>query len=243
MKRTNLLSMLFVSCLVLSVAAAELPPGFRELVAPAEIHEDWQKIMVFGDSISCGYVPHLKQLMKARNVDVYHYWDYVGDKPDKQKLSNIAASQKFAVIVFNNGLHSMHWTRDKVSDKEIYNRTRDIVRAFRKGCPGAKLIWLQVTPYTGDRNAEGRVTSMGDGAEMVLRLNEISAKVMHDEHVEVIDTYKLLSTHLDWAAGDHYHWHVPAYQAIAKEVDDAVARYQKAMFLAIRKPCLGKKKK
>ena len=122
------------------------------------------------------------------------------------------------MIVFNNGLHSVHWTPEKATDEQIEGVTRAMVRAFRKGAPQAKLVWLSTTPHTAKKGTDGKVSATGDLDPIVQRINRIAAKVMKDEGVDVIDGYGLLIRHLDLATGDQYHWMSPAYEILAKAI-------------------------
>ena len=121
---------------------------------------------------------------------------------------------KFDYIVFNNGLHSLHWTEDKVTDAQIEDITRGMVNALRKGCSGARLIWLSTTPHTERSPGSG----LGDRNPIVLRINRIAEKVMKDEKIDIIDGYGLLKDHLDWTRGDGYHWNDNAYKLIAETI-------------------------
>ncbi len=75
------------------------------------------------------------------------------------------------------------------------------------------------TPHTAARPAPNQpVKTFGEKNDVVLRLNTLSAQVMKQEGIEVIDAYALLAAHLDLAAGDNYHWQSPAYQLLSQEI-------------------------
>jgi len=57
---------------------------------------------------------------------------------------------------------------------------------------------------------------------MVIRLNDITRKVMQDEGIEIIDVYSILAGKLELAAGDQYHWKGPAYEIISNEIQKKI---------------------
>ena len=137
---------------------------------------------------------------------------------NEKAFNDVATLAKYDMIVFNNGLHSLHWTPDKATDAQIEGVTRAIVRAFKTGAPQAKLVWLSTTPHTAKRGADGKVSGVGEKNAIVQRINTIAAKVMKEENVDVIDGYGLLIGHLDLASGDQYHWRGPAYEILARAI-------------------------
>ncbi|MDO4627850.1 MAG: SGNH/GDSL hydrolase family protein [Planctomycetia bacterium] len=186
--------------------------------APTVTDEARPHILIYGDSISIGYRGALISRLKGR-IYVDHFCGFVGNTCDTVAYTAAAGNRQYDMIFFNNGLHSLHWTPDKVSDEEIYNRTCDIVRSFRAGSPEAKLYWLATTPHTAARPAPGQpVEALGERNPMVMRINRIAEQVMKDENVEILDTYTPLVEQLDLASGDGYHWNGAAYKIIADMV-------------------------
>ena len=181
---------------------------------PGKTDKPLPRILYYGDSISMGYGDRFTALMKD-NAYCYHWCHfigYVGSFPTGA-FKAAAVSQPFNVIIFNNGLHSLHWSPDKVTDTQIEAVLRNMVHAFRKGAPKAKLIWAATTPHT----AKGRpVTAVGDLNPIVIRINTLAEKVMKEEGVDWLDLYALLKNRLNLAAGDQYHWSGDAYQLIAE---------------------------
>ena len=195
---------------------------------PKIVHKEWPKVLIYGDSISSGYKKYFIEDMREKQVYVFHCCHFVNGRVPKKLIEEMSGRFKFDVVVFNNGLHSLRWTSDKVSDQEVYNRYRDLAEAFKKGAPQAKIFYLLTTPHTANRPAPGKaVVSLGSKNKTVKRLNTIARQVMKDEGVPVIDVYTPLTKHLDWAAGDNYHWHGPAYKFIAAEIAGTIARYLK----------------
>lgn len=190
--------------------------------SPTIVDPDRPKILIYGDSISGGYAPHLIPVLEGK-VYVYHWMHFINglsrsDKP-LSLIETGAASADYDIVFFNNGLHSLHWTPEKATDEQIINTTRALLRGFRAGAPQAKLVWIHTTPHTDKRPAPGKpVEALGDKNDIVLRLNRLAAEVMAEEGVEIIDMYAPLAARLDLASGDGYHWSSPAYEMIAEAV-------------------------
>jgi lysophospholipase L1-like esterase len=181
---------------------------------PGKTDKPLPRILYYGDSISGGYGDRFTALMKDKAY-CYHWSGFVGNVGSFQTNAFTAAASvaPFDVIIFNNGLHSLHWSPDKVTDAQIEAVARNMVHAFRKGAPKARLIWAATTPHT----AKGKpVTSLGDLNPIVIRINTLAEKVMKAEGVDIVDLYALLKDRLNLAAGDQYHWSGDAYQLIAE---------------------------
>ena len=193
------------------------------LDVPKLVHPDWPKVLIYGDSISMGYSGSFIPEMLKQKVYVFHCVHFVGGDVPEAALTEMAARYKFDVIVFNNGLHSLSWTPDRVSDTVVLERMQKLTRCFKKGAPQAKTYYLLTTPHTAAKSAPDKpVTSLGDKNDVVIRLNTLSSRVMKEEGIEVIDAYALLASHLELAAGDNFHWQGPAYQLLTQEISKRV---------------------
>ena len=188
--------------------------------APTVVDPARPKLLFYGDSISGGYRQHLIPALEGK-VYAYHWSHFVGgiDPKVDAVIQQGAAVADFKVIFFNNGLHSLSWTDEKVSDEQVADTTRAIVRGFKTGAPNAKLFWISTTPHTARRSEPGKpVDALGDKNPVVLRINRIAEQVMKAEAVEVIDMYTPFAARLDLAAGDEYHWSSPAYKMISDAI-------------------------
>ena len=182
-------------------------------------HPEWPKVLIYGDSISGGYGPRFEAILEKHNAYLFHFVGFVGGDVPEQAIIDAASSYKYDVIVFNNGLHSLSWTPEAVSDAMVIERMRKLTRSFKKGAPQAKMFYLSTTPHTGLRPAPDKpVASLGDKNDVVVRLNTLSAQVMKEESIEWIDVYTILASKLELANGDKYHWQNPAYEIISQEV-------------------------
>ena len=181
---------------------------------PGKTDKPLPRILYYGDSISMGYGERFIALMKDKAY-CYHWCHFVGgvDHFPTASFEAAAGVAPFDVIVFNNGLHSLHWSPEKATDAQIETVVRNMIQSFRKGAPKASLVWASTTPHT----SKGRpVTGMGELNPVVLRINTLAEKVMKAEGVDVVDLYALLKDRLELAAGDQYHWSGDAYQLIAE---------------------------
>ena len=189
------------------------------LDVPKIEHADWPKVLIYGDSISMGYRGSFIPEMLKHHVYVFHCAHFVGGNVPVDALTEMAGRYKYDVIVFNNGLHSLHWTPDKVSDQQVHDRMSDLARCFKSGAPQAKIYYLLTTPHTAPKPAKDKpVDSLGEKNDTVVRLNTISQQVMKQQNIEVIDVYSILAKQLNLAAGDGYHWSRPAYEIITSEI-------------------------
>ncbi len=197
---------------------------------PKVEHPEWPKVLIYGDSISMGYRGSFIPEMLKHNVYVFHCCHFVGGDVPEQALTEMAGRYKFDAVVFNNGLHSLHWTADAMPDSVVQDRMRKLARCFKKGAPQAKIFYLLTTPHTAPKPAPDKpVESLGEKNSVVVRLNTLSAPVMKEEGIDLIDVYAILSKRLELAAGDGYHWQGGAYQIITGEIAKRVL------------PALGKK--
>ena len=193
-------------------------------------HPDWPKILIYGDSISMGYRGSFIPEMLKQQVYVFHCCSFVYGNVPKQAIEEMAARFAFSAVVFNNGLHSLHWTPDKVPDQVVHDRMRDLAQSFKKGAPKARIYYLMTTPHTAKRPAPKEpVKALGEKNDVVVRLNTISEQVMKEEGIEIIDIYSVFAKRLELASGDGYHWQRAAYEIISEELTKRVL------------PVLGKK--
>lgn len=185
------------------------------------------RVLLYGDSILGGYGPRLRRKLAGRAY-VYTWGGFVSAASGRtlapKAFAAACAVRPFDVIVFNNGLHSLHWTEDKVPDEQLRDTQRQIYLNFRAGAPQAKILWLSTTPHTArEKNAAGKVEALGALDPVVRRINRLTGEAMDAAGVPSIDGYGLLAGRLDLAAGDGYHWRGEAYDLLADRVAEAVA--------------------
>lgn len=177
------------------------------------------RILIYGDSISMGYKPKLVDALQGK-VYVEHWCHFCGGTGDYGKIfSEAAASAPYDVIVFNNGLHSLSWVEQKVSDKAIQESYRRIIKGFREGAPKAKLVYLTTTPVNDGKDPKVEKVGFDPRNDVVLRLNKIAKKVMAEENVEVIDLYEPMHKMLENMSRDRMHWKGEGYKFISDKVE------------------------
>ena len=194
--------------------------GWLVSCPPEKSGVELPRILCYGDSVLSGYGKRLRSVLEGRAY-VYTWGGFItepkGAQLDVRKFREVTALKPFDFIVFNNGLHSLHWTPDKVSDEQVKETQRAICRAFKAGAPQAKVFWLATTPHTSrKRNAAGKVDALGDLDGMVRRINRLTSAAMREEGVPEIDAYALLAPRLDLAAGDAYHWTDAGYRLLSE---------------------------
>lgn len=185
------------------------------LNVPADKSVERPCVLLCGDSILSGYS---RPLMKSLEGKIYlELWSHFAGNPKKnaELYESVAKSTKYDAIVFNNGLHSWHWTPEKVSDKQIADTYRGMVEGFRKGAPKASLFYLTTTPITDGEKPRG----LDERNKMVQRLNKIATQVMQEEGVEIIDAYAILEKNLNLSSLDHFHWGSQAYSLMSKSIE------------------------
>lgn len=193
------------------------------LDVPKIEHPEWPRILIYGDSISMGYRRSFIPEMLKQQAYVFHCVHFVGGDVPKEALTEMAGHYEFDAIVFNNGLHSLSWTPDKVPDQLVHDRMSDLAQCFMTGAPQARIFYLMTTPHTASRPEKDKpVEQLGDKNDVVVRLNTISGQVMQEEEIEIIDVYSILADKLELASGDGYHWSSPAYEIITRAISGRV---------------------
>ena len=199
------------------------PDGVRvgkgwNIAVPYVVDKSRPRVLIYGDSISMGYKPRLADKLKGR-VYVEHWCHFAGGhKIDQRIYREAAASAPYDVIVFNNGLHSTHWTPDKVTDQQVYESYRDMAKALREGAPQAKIIYLNTTPVNDGQTNKDKPLGFDKRNDVVLRLNKFAAQAMKDEGIQVIDAYGALKDKLDMMVRDGFHWQGKGYDTISDMV-------------------------
>jgi hypothetical protein len=153
------------------------------------------RVLLIGDSISIGYSPGVRELLKGKaNV---HRIPTNGEATvvGLAKLDAWLGTSKWDVIHFNWGLHDMkHQTAGKMDPKgtiwvpvpQYGENLKQLVTRLK--ATGARLIWANTTPVP--EGAEGRIPGMEQ------QYNEAAARVMNAEGVAINDLHTLASSRL-----------------------------------------------
>lgn len=191
-------------CSVTDLGERERGDDFRD-VYHCELHVHWlagywksrlpkvqplktKQVLLIGDSISEGYTPIVRSLLKGK-MDV--------QRPDAncgatllglEQIDLWLGKNKWDLIHFNWGLHdllrrsenpNLASVRPQVSLFEYEKNLIKLVRRLKK--TGAKLIWGTTTPVP--KGSEFRIS--GDELEY----NDVALRVMMDENIPVDDLY------------------------------------------------------
>lgn len=167
--------------------------------------------LIYGDSISIGFTPDLREALKGK-VNLYRLYRNGGDSSafitNMERMRNVMRAETthlrwefdWDVVQFNVGLHDLKYLNGKkldiktgkqVTSPEDYEKNiRDIIAYLKKIAPKAKLIWATTTPIP--KGAQGR--KPGDAT----KYNTIVEKVLKD-HPEILvnDLHAFTNPHLD----------------------------------------------
>ena len=125
-------------------------------------------------------------------------------------LDILLSQNKFDVITFNNGLHSLLQT--STSTEEYRNSYKLCVQYLKAKCPDARIYLVTSTPVRNEQHNARAV-----------ELNEIVKQIAKEENLPVIDLYELTNA-MDksnlWSDGVHFKGH--AIDAQAKAIADAI---------------------
>jgi lysophospholipase L1-like esterase len=187
------------------------------------------RVLIIGDSISIGYTPHVKQLLKGI-ADVHHNpgnAQHTGT--GLKKLDNWLGDTDWDVIHFNWGLWDLCYrnpqaktqgNRDKISGTVTYTLTQyesnlaQLVKRLQD--TNAKLIFATTTPVP--EGEAGRLK--GDEIEY----NNVALKIMQRNNIKVNDLYchALLKIPDIQTAPNNVHYTSEGYAYLAKQVADGI---------------------
>lgn len=148
---------------------------------------DLPRVLIVGDSISIGYTPRVRRLLKGvANVHrpkTNCRWSAYGDK----HIEEWVGDSKWDVIHFNFGLWDWYgWRQETKATPESYGKSLEsIIKKIRKKS-SAKLIFGITTPpcVTAERNAH--IVVSGDRAQ---EFNKAARAVMEKHKVGVNNLY------------------------------------------------------
>ena len=168
------------------------------------------RVLLVGDSICCGYEGVVRRHLEGKvNVS---YWasSYCVTSPNYLKLLAFYLDEaEYAVIHFNNGLHSLG-TPDDDWEKG-FAAALDLIR---KKQPKAKLVWCSSTPLTDAKKTE-----------KVKALNQRGRQAAAARGIPENDLFALLDPlerKQNWS--DTYHHTAPVREREGKQVADTVLK-------------------
>jgi len=168
------------------------------------------RVLLIGDSICNGYSGDVcQELAGTAYVTFFATSKCACDKSYLRSLAFFLDEYDYAVIHFNNGLHSLSSNR-----QDWETCLRAAVKLIKEKGKGAKIIWASSTPLK-----DPKLTAKAK------ELNAIAARVMTEEGVPTDDLFALMDP-LDREAhwSDTFHFKGAAKKMQAKAVGDCVRK-------------------
>lgn len=173
-------------------------------MAPVKDIEELPRVLLIGDSISIAYTVPVRTLLNGK-ANVHRPRTNCGHTAKGiQQLDDWLAlggkDKKWDVIHFNWGLHDLKYiglngeklvaidaphSHQQIPAEAYEKNLRQLVKRLKE--TKAKLIWRNTTPVP--EGAKGRV--VGDSA----KYNEIAARIMKEEGIEIHDLYAFAKKH------------------------------------------------
>ena len=189
-----IVGLIMVSC-VLGANAQQHPREATEWIVSYSFNankSDLPRVLLIGDSICNQYRDEVKTALAGRAyVTFFATSKCLNDASYMTALSFLLDEHPYAVVHFNNGLHSLG------SDRANWEKNlRAALHLIQQKAPKAKLIWAQSTPLKSP--------------ELTARakeLNAIAARVTTAEKIPVNDLFSLmdpLSRETYWSVTYHY---------------------------------------
>ena len=168
------------------------------------------RVLVIGDSISCGYRRIITELAGGR-----YFVDGIGtskavDNPSFIPLIEYFTSQitNIKVILINNGLHGAHLSVD-----DYEKNLSGLVEYLKNKYTYSKLVMVTTTPT---RNAQN-LNEYGNNYERILDLNRRALKIADKYGAAVCDLFSVIKNNPEYYVNDGVHLNGDGYTALAKE--------------------------
>lgn len=177
------------------------------------------KLLVIGDSISCGYRRIISKIANekffvdgigtSKTVDNPHFIPLI-DYFLPQTSSNISA------VLFNNGLHGFHLKSNEY--EKYYNL---IVEFLIKRLPNSKLFIVTTTPARNNKN----LNEYSKNINAILERNLIAEKIAKKHNLPVCNLYNVIKDNKNIYQPDGVHLSDEGYEILAKECYTVVEKY------------------
>lgn len=166
------------------------------------------RVLLIGDSICNGYQSAVRQKLGQRaNITFWASSKCITDPDYFRELDFMIDSYPYALVSFNNGLHSL-----KTSREEWVEAYRAAVRFIRAKLPDAALVLTLCTALNDPEKNE-----------IVKRINADAAAIAEEYRLPVIDLFTPMDS-LDKASAmaDVFHYKAPAIDIQAGIIADFV---------------------
>jgi len=191
-------------------------------------------ILIIGDSISIGYTPFVKELLKyTANVmrptlEDGNPENCSGTTKGVESINRWIGNTKWDVIHFNFGLHDVKHI-DPVTgegsnkpndplqaDLKQYKKNLEIIVEKLKAT-GAKLIFATTTPYPGKTINPLRDPGMPE------KYNHVAIKIMNKNKIVINDLYTFMQPRIaELQIPENVHFTPEGYLALAQKVVDRI---------------------
>jgi lysophospholipase L1-like esterase len=171
------------------------------------------RVLLVGDSVMNSYRGEVTRLLDGKaTVDTWATGMFLGQEHLFSDLIKVLGQGPYAVIHFNIGLHD--WPEGRIPPEEYAPRMVRYFSAYLSSAPTARLIWASSTPVTakGDKALDPKINPV------IVRQNEIAARVAQARGIPVNDLYALGAGNLALARGDQFHWTPAGARVLAGQV-------------------------
>lgn len=216
---------------MLGVAVALLP---RSLLAQAS--EKLSQVLIIGDSISIGYFPFVKEMMKEKAM-VTRPFSPDGSPENCQGTTNGIANidrwigaAKWDVIHFNFGLHDIKHVHPETGENstnpkdphqaDLKQYKKNLIQIVGKlKTTGAQLLFATTTPYPDTAIVPMRLPGMP------AKYNKVAEKIMKGNKVLINDLYSLVLPRMsELQLENNVHFTEAGYKVLGKHVADEILK-------------------
>lgn len=180
------------------------------------------RVLIIGDSISSGYTPYVKELLKDEAIVLHNKGNAEYTGTGIKNIDEWLGDGNWDIIHFNWGLWDMYGWRyeDILRTPETYAKNLEmLVSKLQK--TGATLIWATTTPVCPEPEVHNFAV-INPKTEKAYR--KAALKVMKKHNVHINDLYTAIKPkQKDYAIGDDdVHFTSEGYQFLAKQVADKI---------------------
>jgi len=138
---------------------------------------DLPRVLLIGDSIANMSQEFVSEdLSGTAYISTYTTSKCITDRSYLKELKLMLAGNNYALIQFNNGLHSLG-----VDLKQWELALSEVIKLLREDGKGAKIIWASSTPAENP-----------DNNRLVKELNQIAARLMKENNIPINDLFGLM---------------------------------------------------
>ena len=182
------------------------------------------KVLIIGDSISLGYTPYVKDLLKDEAIVIHNKGNAQYTGIGLLKIDEWLGEEDWDVIHFNWGLWDMYGWRfkDTLRTPDVYAENLEIL-IKRLEETGAELIWATTTPVcpAPERND---LTVIDSKTEKAYR--KAALRVMRKHKIQVNDLYASMKRkQKEYAIGENdVHFTSEGSQFLAEQVAEKIRK-------------------